>query len=158
MPGVRAALKVLKPATVIAWHRAELRAYWRWKSRARGGLPCVSPEVRELIREMSIANPLCGAPRKHGELLKLGINVDQTTVSKYMARKQRAPSPGRKTFLRNHVGGIIAGDVLVVVSFRLLYGFDPAACAPGVAVAGGNSPSECPMDRTSTWLCEDLAP
>ena len=63
------------------------------------------------------------APRNHGELLKLGINVGRTIVAKYMARKQRAPSPGWKTFLRNHAGGIIAGDMFVAVSFRLLYGF-----------------------------------
>jgi hypothetical protein len=85
MPSVRNALKILKPATVIAWHRAGFRAYWRWKSRPRGGRPPASPEVRKLIREMSIANPLWGAPRIHGELLKLGINVGQTTVAKYIA-------------------------------------------------------------------------
>ena len=124
MPSVRNALKILKPATVIAWHRAGLRAYWRWKSRSRGGRPGAAAEVRELIGEMSIANPLWGAPRIHGELLKLGITVGQTTVAKYMARKRRPPSQGWKTFLCNHADGIIAIDMFVVptVSFRLLYG------------------------------------
>jgi len=118
------ALKILKPATVISWHRAGFRAYWRWKSRPRGGRPAVSSEVRQLVREMSMANPLWGAPRIHGELLKLGINVGQTTVAKYMARRRRPPSQGWKTFLRNHADGIAAMDMFVVptVSFRLLYG------------------------------------
>ena len=121
MPSVRNALTILQPATVIAWHRAGFRAYWRWKSRPRGGRPQASPEVRGLIREMSIANPLWGAPRIHGELLKLGINVGQTTVAKYMATKRRPPSQGWKTFLRNHADGIVAMDMFVVptVSFRL---------------------------------------
>jgi hypothetical protein len=80
-PNVLDALKILKPETVVRWHRAGFRAYWRWKSRARGGRPRVSTEVRELIREISMANPLWGAPRIHGELLKLGIDVGQTTVA-----------------------------------------------------------------------------
>jgi hypothetical protein len=123
-PKVIDALKILKPATVIAWHRAGFRAYWRWKSRPRGGRPTASSEVRKLIREISTANPLWGAPRIHGELLKLGINVGQTTMAKYMARKRRPPSQDWKTFLRNHANGIAAMDMFVVptVSFRLLYG------------------------------------
>lgn len=123
-PNVLDALKILKPATVIAWHRAGFRAYWRWKSRPRGGRPRASAEVRELIRQMSIANPLWGAPRIHGELLKLGIDVGQTTVAKYMARKRRPPSQGWKTFLRNHADAIASMDMFVVptLSFRLLYG------------------------------------
>jgi hypothetical protein len=74
-PGVLEALKILKPQTVIRWHRAGFRAYWRWKSRPRGGRPTMPTEIRQLIREMSIANPLWGAPRIHGELLKLGIDI-----------------------------------------------------------------------------------
>ena len=102
VPGVLDALKILKPETVIRWHRAGFRAYWRWKSRSRGGRPKTPLEVRQLIRDMSIENPLWGAPRIHGELLKLGIDVGQTTVGKYMARGKRPPSQGWKTFLRNH--------------------------------------------------------
>ncbi len=93
-PEVLDAVKILKPETVIRWHRAGLRAWWRWKSRPRGGRPRASADVRALIREMSAANPLWGAPRIHGELLKLGIDVGQTTVAKYMARKRRPPSQG----------------------------------------------------------------
>ena len=85
-PGVLDALKILKPRTVICWHRAGFRAYWRWKSRPRGGRPKTPEDIRRLIRDMSVANPLWGAPRIHGELLKLGIDVGQTTVAKYMAR------------------------------------------------------------------------
>src|SRR5260370_29323039 len=81
------ALEMVKPDTIIHWHRAGFRAYWRWKSRRRGGRPTVSPDIRKLIHEMSIANPLWGAPRIHGELLKLGIEIGQTSVAKYMARR-----------------------------------------------------------------------
>src|SRR5262245_65976155 len=103
-PKVLDALKILMPETVICWHRAGFRANWRWKSRPRGGRPTTPADIRQLIREMSVANPLWGAPRIHGELLKLGIDVGQTTVAKYMARGRRPPSQGWKTFLRNHRG------------------------------------------------------
>ena len=123
-PNVRDALAIVQPDTVIRWHRAGFRAYWRWKSRARGGRPKVSPEMRRLIHDMSLANPLWGAPRIHGELLKLGIEIGQTSVAKYMARRRRPPSQGWRTFLRNHADGIAAMDLFVVptISFRLLYG------------------------------------
>ena len=118
------ALKVVQSETVIRWHHAGFRAYWRWRSRPGGGRPQVSADIRRLILEMSIANPLWGAPRIHGELLKLGINVGQTTVAKYMAKRRRPPSQGWKTFLRNHSDGIASIDMFVVptISFRLLYG------------------------------------
>jgi transposase InsO family protein len=123
-PEVLNALKILKPETVIRWHRAGFRVYWRWKSRPHGGRPKACADIRRLIREMSIANPLWGAPRIHGELLKLGIDVGQTTVAKYMAKGRRPPSQGWKTFLRNHADGIASMDMFVVptISFRLLYG------------------------------------
>jgi hypothetical protein len=119
-PDVRSALAIVSPETVVRWHRAGFRAYWRWKSR-RAGEPL---EIRQLIREMSLANPLWGAPRIHGELLKLGIDIGQTSVAKYMARRRRPPSQGWRTFLRNHADGIAAMDLFVVptISFRLLYG------------------------------------
>jgi hypothetical protein len=98
-PGVLDALKILKPQTVIRWHRAGFRAYWRWKSRPRGGRLKTPADIRQLIRDMSVANPLWGAPRIHGD--KLGIDVGQTTVAKYMARRRQPPSQGWKTFLRN---------------------------------------------------------
>src|SRR6266851_584225 len=123
-PGVLDALKILKPQTVIRWHRAGFRTYWRWKSRPHGGRPKTPADIRHLIRDMSVANPLWGAPRIHGELLKLGIDVGQTTVAKYMARRRRPPSQGWKIFLRNHADGIASMDLFVVptISFRLLYG------------------------------------
>jgi hypothetical protein len=124
LPGVRDALAIVKPETVVKWHRAGFRLYWRWKSKARSGRPTVPLEIRKLIREMSIANPLWGAPRIHGELLKLGVDIGQTSVAKYMVRRRDQPSQGWRTFLRNHADGIAAMDRFVVptISFRLLYG------------------------------------
>jgi hypothetical protein len=118
------ALSIVKPETVIGWHRRGFRAFWRWKSRSAAGRPKVPLEIRNLIREMSVANPLWGAPGIHGELLKLGINVGQTTVARYMNRPGRPPSRGWKTFLRNHAEGIVAMDLFVVptISLKLLYG------------------------------------
>jgi transposase InsO family protein len=123
-PGTLNALSIVKPETVLGWHRRGFRAFWRWKSRSTAGRPKAPLEIRNLIREMSVANPLWGAPRIHGELLKLGINVGQTTVARYMNRPRRPPSQGWKTFLRNHADGIAAMDLFVVptISFKLLYG------------------------------------
>jgi len=123
-PRIVNALAIVEPATVIRWHRAGFRLFWRWKSRCRGGRPKVSLEIRQLIRAMSLANPLWGAPRIHGELLKLGIDVGQTSVAKYMARHRRPPSQVWKTFLHNHADGIASMDLFVVptLSFRLPYG------------------------------------
>ena len=92
VPSVLDAPQIVKPDTVIRWHRAGFRAYWRWKSGPRGGRPGTAAEIRQLIRVMSIANPFWGAPRIHGELLKLGIDVGQTTVAKYMAKGRRPRS------------------------------------------------------------------
>ena len=115
---------MIKPETVIRWHRRGFRAYWRWKSRRRGGRPKIDREIRDLIRRMSKENSLWGAPRIHGELLKLGIEVAQSTVARYMTRRQGPPSQGWKTFLRNHAAGIASIDLFVVrtISFKLLYG------------------------------------
>jgi transposase InsO family protein len=122
-PSVLKAMVIVRPDTIIGWHRAGFRLYWRWKSHSHGGRPKVPEEIRRLIREMSLANPLWGAPRIHGELLKLGIEVAQSTVAKYMARRGRGSSQTWKTFLRNHAAGIAAMDFLVVptVGFRLLF-------------------------------------
>jgi len=92
-PDVLNALVIVKPQTVIRWHRAGFRLFWRWRSRSRGGRPKVPLEIRQLIRDMSLANPLWGAPRIHGELLKLGIDVGQTSVAKNMARHRRPVCP-----------------------------------------------------------------
>jgi transposase InsO family protein len=123
-PTVLDAVTIVRPETIVRWHRAGFRTFWRWKSRRRPGRPKVPLEVRQLIREMSLANPLWGAPRIHRELLKLGIAVGQTSVAKYMARHRRPPSQGWRTFLLNHVDGIASIDLFVVptISFRLLYG------------------------------------
>src|SRR6184192_1060722 len=96
----RSALLLVKPETVIAWHRKGFRLYWRWKSRCCEGRPTVSPEVRNLIRHMSLANPRWGAPRIHGELLKLGIQVSQATVAKYMVRHRKPPPSRGEPFSR----------------------------------------------------------
>jgi hypothetical protein len=98
-PGVLDALKVVRPETVIRWHRAGFRAYWRWKSRLRGGRPTNPLEIRQLIREMSLANPLWGAPRLHGELLNLGIDVGQTLQSIWRGEGDRRPQGGRRSFI-----------------------------------------------------------
>jgi hypothetical protein len=112
---------LVKPATVIQWHRQGFRLFWRWRSRS--GRASIDREIRDLIRQMSTANPLWGAPRIHGELLKLGIEVSQATVAKYMVQRRRTPSQNWRTFLRNHAEGIAAIDMFVVASasFRLLY-------------------------------------
>ena len=121
--GWRSALHVVQPATVLAWHRRGFRLFWTWKSRHRTGRPAVPADVRALIREMSTANPLWGAPRIHGELQKLGISVSQSTVAKYMRRQRRPPSQTWRTFLTNHASQIMAADLFVVptVTFRLLF-------------------------------------
>src|ERR1700720_1222680 len=123
-PAILNAITVVKPETVIRWHRRGFRAFWHWKSRRPGGRPKIDREIRDLIRRMSKENPLWGAPRIHGELLMLGIEVAQSTVARYMARRQGPCSQGWKTFLRNHAAGIASIDLFVVrtISFKLLYG------------------------------------
>jgi putative transposase len=121
--GWRTALVIVEPETVIAWHRRGIRLFWTWKSRRRTGRPTVPAEVRALIRTMSHTNALWGAPRIHGELLKLGMNVCQATVAKYMVRHRRPPSQTWRTFLANHVGQMVAADFFVVptATGRLLF-------------------------------------
>jgi putative transposase len=121
--GWRAALVIVEPETIIAWHRRGFRTLWRWKSRRRMGRPTVSADLRALIRTMSAANPRWGAPRIHGELLKLGMDVCQATVAKYMIRRHRPPSQRWRTFLTNHIGQLMAADFFVVptATYRLLF-------------------------------------
>src|SRR5712691_4082298 len=121
--GWRTALVIVKPETVIAWHRRGFRLWWAWKSGRRMGRPTVPADVRMLIRTMALANPRWGAPRIHGELLKLGIDVSQATVAKYMVRWRQPPSQTWRTFLRNHIGQIVAADFFVVptATCRLLF-------------------------------------
>ena len=125
-PGWKSPLRLVKPETVISWHRKSWRLFWRWKSKPRDfGRPNVPFEVINLIRKMSLENPLWGAPRIHGELVMLGIDVSESTVAKYMVRQKGRPSQNWKTFLENHLGEIAAIDFLTVptITFRTLYIF-----------------------------------
>src|SRR6478672_5980742 len=119
----RSAVVIVRPETVIAWHRRAFRRFWARKSRHRIGRPEIPADVRALIRTMSRANPLWGAPRIHGELLKLGIDVSQASVAKYLVRPQRPPSQSWRTFLANHIQQIMAADFFVVptATGRLLF-------------------------------------
>src|SRR5712671_2592279 len=123
-PAILKVLTIIRPETLVRWHRAGFRCYWRWKSRPRGGRPQIEADLRVLIRRMSIENPLWGAPRIHGELLKLGFEVAQSSVAKYMVKRCGPPSQGWSTFLRNHAPDIAAMDLFIVptIGFDLLYG------------------------------------
>ena len=119
-------LHALHPDTVVRWHREGFRLYWTWKSRRqRVGRPPVDKEICKLIRQMQSANVGWGAPRIHGELLKLGIDISQATVSKYMVRQQKPPSQTWRTFLENHADCIAGIDFFTVptATFRVLYVF-----------------------------------
>jgi putative transposase len=124
--GWRSALAIVKPETVIAWHRVGFRLFWTWKvRRGRPGRPVVSREVRNLIRRMCRENPSWGAPRVHGELLKLGIDIGETSVSKYMVRCHQRPSQTWRTFLENHLQQLVSIDFFTVptIGFQVLYVF-----------------------------------
>jgi transposase InsO family protein len=116
---------IIRPETLVRWHRAGFRHYWRWKSRRRRGRPQIETELRALIRQLSTENLLWGAPRVHGELLKLGFSVAQSSVAKYMVKRRGPPSQEWRTFLRNHAPDIAAMDLFEVptIGFKLLYGF-----------------------------------
>jgi transposase InsO family protein len=122
-PAILKVLTIIRPETLVRWHRAGFRGYWRWKSRPRGGRPRIDTEPRVLVRRMSVENPLWGAPRIHGELLKLGFEVAQSSVAKYMVKRRGPPSRGWRTFLRNHAPDVAAMDLFVVltVGFDLLH-------------------------------------
>jgi len=123
--GWQQALILVKPETVIRWHRKGFRLYWTWKSRNRGGRPRIDAEIRTLIRRMARENPTWGAPRIHGELLMLGFEVSEATVSRYMPRRRNQPSQDWRTFLRNHAEDLVSIDFFVVptATFRVLYVF-----------------------------------
>jgi transposase InsO family protein len=122
-PSVLKAITIVRPETLVRWHRAGFRRYWRWKSRSLGGRPKIDADLRALIWRVSVDNPLWGAPRIHGELLKLGFEVAQSSVAKYMVKRCGPPSPGWRTFLRNHAPDIAAMDLFVAptIGFDLLY-------------------------------------
>ena len=122
----RKQLLFVRPETIVRWHKEGFRRYWRWKSRPRWpGRRKVPRDIRDLIRTLSQENPLWGAPRIHGELLKLGIKISETTVSKYMVRNRKPPSQSWRTFLRNHARDIVSVDFFTVptAAFRVLYVF-----------------------------------
>ncbi len=169
--GWRNALHVVKPETVVRWHRQGFRYYWRWKSRGRGR-PRIDGEVRDLIRRMCRANPLWGAPRIHGELLKLGIEISETTVAKYMIARRGPPIQTWRTFLQNHAKELIALDfftvdtvptatvrvlfVLVILSHdrrRILY-FN-ATGHPTAAWTARQLLEACGTEETSRYLIRD---
>jgi hypothetical protein len=125
-PNWRRAIQIVTPATVVRWHRRAFAAYWRWTSRPRRvGGPALAPDLRALVRQMREANPLWGAPRIHGELQKLGIEVAQATVAKYLGRRRDPPSQSWRTFLTNHVSQLASIDFFTVptATFRALFVF-----------------------------------
>ncbi len=153
-PSILNAICLVRPETIVRWHRQGLRVYWRWRSRRVPGRPKMDKEVRDLIRQISMANPLWGAPRIHGEILKLGIDVAQSTVAKYMARRGRPPGQSWRTFLRNHVDGIAAVDFLVVptIAFKLLFVFVVLRHRRRELVAFGVT-----AHPTAEWLARQIA-
>ena len=120
-------LVVVKPETVVGWHRAGFRLFWKWRSRSRGGRPETTAEIRALIRRLAQENPTWGAPKIHGEILKLGFSISERTVARYLCRVRRRGDPGKRwlTFLANHREMIAALDFFTVptVTFKLLYCF-----------------------------------
>ena len=122
-PAILKAITIVRPETLVRWHRAGFRRYWRWRSCSLGGRPQIDADLRALIRRISVDNPLWGAPRIHGELLKLGFEVAQSSVAKYMVKRCRPPSPQWRTFLRNHAPDIAAMDLFIAptIGFDLLY-------------------------------------
>jgi hypothetical protein len=124
--GWQARVSIIRPATVIGWQRKGFGLVWNWKIRhGKLGRPAVSKEVRRLIRMLSHDNPLWGAPHIHGELLKLGISIGETSVSKYMVRHRKPPSQTWRTFLDNHLKTTVSADFFVVptIRFQILYVF-----------------------------------
>ena len=122
----RSALAIVQPETVIAWHRRRFRLFWAWRiRRGQPGRPTLPREVRDLIRRMCRENPTWGAPRIHGELLKLGIDIGETSVSKYMVRCRNPPSQTWRTFLDNHLQQLVSIDFFTVptIRFQVLYVF-----------------------------------
>jgi putative transposase len=167
--GWRRQLIIVQPATVLAWHRQGFRWFWTWKSRRRTGRPRVPADVRALIRAMSETNPLWGAPRIHGELLKLGLAISQASVAKYMVRCRRPPSQTWRTFLTNHQNELMAADFFVVptVTYRLLFVLVLLAhdrrrivhlavtAHPGASWTAQQLREACPWNATPRYLIHD---
>ena len=148
-------LVIVKPETVIGWHRAGFRLYWRWRSRPRGGRPKITEEIRVLIRRLAQENPDWGAPRIHGELQKLGFVVSERSVARYLRRVRRRGDPGKRwlTFLQNHREVIAAFDFFTVptVTFQLLYCFFViAAWTAQDPALQRDPPPDCGVGRPTT--------
>src|SRR5512141_936607 len=152
-PNLRGMAQVVQPETILRWHRAGFKMFWRWRSRNRAGRPRIDRGLRDLIRRMSRENPLWGASRIHGELLMLGFGVAQSIVSKYMARPLKPPSQTWKTFLRNHAEAIAAIDMCVVptLTFERLFAFL-------VLGHGRRQLLRCEVTRhpTAEWLAQQI--
>jgi len=166
----RRQLLFVQPETVVRWHKEGFRRYWRWKSRPRWpGRKKVPRDIRDLIRTMSRNNPLWGAPRIHGELQKLGIEISETTVSKYIIRHPKPPSQSWRTFLRNHTRDVASVDFFTVptTTFRVLYVFVILSNArrrivhfnvtdsPTAAWTGQQIVEACPWDTAPEYLIRD---
>jgi putative transposase len=164
------AISVVQPATVIRWQRTAFTLVWTWKSRRTGpGRPAVAPEVRTLIRHMSRANPLWGAPRIHGELQKLGLEIAQATVSKCLVRHRAPPSQTWRTFLDNHLRSLVSVDFFTVptVTFKVLFVFVILAHhrrrvvhfnvtdAPTAQWTGQQLVEACPWETAPRYLLRD---
>jgi hypothetical protein len=150
-PDWRSALVIVKPDTVIAWHRKGFRLFWTWNSRRGGpGRPAVPQDVRELIRRMSHENPLWGAPPIHGELLKLGVNVGETSVGKYMGRRRQPPSQTWRTFLKNRPQCPLVSSRVPLAWPRPLHRLSPCAGArPGVRRSNTTYFASAPRKRST---------
>jgi len=150
----RSSLLIVKPETVIGWHRKGFRLFWTGKvRRGQTGRPPVSKETRQLIRKMSRENPLWGAPRIHGELLKLGIDIGETSVGKYLPRRRKPPSQTWQTFLENHVKSMVSIDFFTVptIRFQVLYVFLVLASRSTASRAFQRQrPSDGRVDGTTT--------
>jgi putative transposase len=166
----RSALAIVKPETVVAWHRAGFRRFWTWKvRRGQPGRPAISHEIRGLIRQMSRENPGWGAPRIHGELLKLGIDIGESSISKYMVRCRRPPSQTWRTFLDNHLTQLVSIDFFSVptLRFQVLYVFLVLAhdrrhvlhchvtAHPTAEWTGQQLPEAFPFDQLPRYLLRD---
>src|SRR5256884_2951775 len=152
-PAVLGAISIIRPETLVRWHRAGFRRYWRWKSRSLGGRPQIDADLRALIRRMSVENVLWGAPHIHGELLKLGFAVAQSTVAKYMAKRRGPSSQGWGTFLRNHAPHIAAMDLFVVptISFTFLCPGHRPAGPPRACLDQRDVAPDGRMDRAANY-------
>ena len=147
-------LLIVKPATVVGWHRGGFRLYWRWRSRPRGGWPATTAEIRTHIRTMASENSGWGAPKIHGELLKLGFEVSERTVARYMRRIRRRGDPGRQwlSFLQNHREVTAAVDFFTVPTLTF-----PTASSSSSTDGAASCTSTLPDIRLQLGLCNNCA-